>query len=175
MGVRPNLDMLEGLGLNYNQGLETDEYMRSPLPDIYAAGDVVLGPVFPLAEKAVRAIWINAVEQGMIAGINMAGGNAVYRGSRALNSIQLFGLAIASAGTVSAAEGQREEILSYPASGNYCKLVMAGETLAGALLAGDISRAGPLFQKIGGPLSGYLGPGAAEDSAMLNCGGSICC
>jgi NAD(P)H-nitrite reductase large subunit len=166
IGVRPNLSMLESSGADYRQGLEVDEYMYTGLPDIYAAGDVVKGPVFPAGNKEVRATWMNAVEQGRIAGINMAGGRTSYEGSRVVNSIRLFGLSIASAGKIFPGEGQRELVFSPASSGSYGKLVMAGEMLLGVLLAGDIQRAGPLFQKIGGPLTGFLGPGPAFEEDM---------
>jgi NAD(P)H-nitrite reductase large subunit len=85
-----------------------------------------------------------------------------------LNSIRLFGLSIASAGKIFPEEGQREIVFSPVSSGSYGKLIMAGEILLGALLTGDIRRAGPLFQKIGGPLTGFLGPGPAFDEDMLS-------
>ena len=160
VGVRPNLGMLDGLDLDCQRGLETDLTMRTSIPDVFAAGDIVRTTVFGGESQEIRAIWINAVRQGTIAGANMAGGNEVFEGSRALNSIQLFGLAIASAGCISAAQGMTEEILSYPVSGTYCKLVMEGDVLRGALIAGDIQYAGPLFAKIGRPLNGFLGKSA---------------
>ena len=164
-GVRPNLGMLEGLDVDWQRGLETDLSMRTSIQDVFAAGDIVRTTVFGGDTSEIRAIWINAVRQGIIAGANMAGGNEIFEGSRALNSIQLFGIAIASAGSISAADGMSEEVLSYPVSGTYCKLIMEGNVLRGALIAGDIRYAGPLFAKIGRPLNGFLGK-AAEIMAV---------
>ena len=166
VGVRPNLGMLEGLDVDWQRGIEADLSMRTAIPDVYAAGDIVKTTVFGGESVEIRAIWINAVRQGIIAGANMAGGNEVYEGSRALNSIQLFGIAIASAGSISASEGMTEDILSYPASGTYCKLVMEGDVLRGALIAGDIQYSGPFFAKIGRPLSGFLGKSGKIISAL---------
>ncbi len=149
VGVRPNLSMLDGLDVAHDRGIEVNERMQTPLPDVYAAGDVVLGHLYGSDEKAVRAIWLNAVEQGAVAGENMAGGNAVYGGSRSMNSIQLFGLSLASAGYTVAREDMREIVLSSPAEGTYGKLVLDGKTIVGMLLAGDIRQAGVLYHKIG--------------------------
>lgn len=40
IGVTPNTSWLEGSGIELDNGIVTDEYCRSSLPDVYAAGDV---------------------------------------------------------------------------------------------------------------------------------------
>lgn len=159
VGVRPNLEMLDGLPIEHARGVLVDEGMRTSLPHVYAAGDVTQAPVYPAGEPAVRAIWLNAVEQGEIAGENMAGGCRRYEGSRAMNSIQLFGLSLISAGRTVAGAGQDEVILKDPeTTGVYQKLVLDGVTLVGMLLAGDVQQAGLLYQKIGKPVNqGFWG------------------
>lgn len=167
-GVRPNLAMLEGLVKGWEHGVEADASLRTALPDVYAAGDVVRGPVFPAGEKDVRAIWHNAVEQGVAAAIAMTGGVPAYEGARSLNSIQLFGLSVASAGVVEPGEGQRERIFR-SGPGSYGKLILEGDVLVGALLAREIRLAGPLFQCIGEPLRMPLGGLPGWDDELLCC------
>lgn len=153
-GVRPNLEMLEGIEADWERGVEVDERMRTAVPGVYAAGDIVKAPLYGEGERGVRAIWLNAVQQGVIAGINMAGGDAAYDGSRTLNSIQLFGLAIASAGRI-ITEPNMREIRYFPASaGNYRKITLSGDVLTGAILVGEIQAAGPLFARLGESLTG---------------------
>jgi NAD(P)H-nitrite reductase large subunit len=80
-----------------------------------------------------------------------------------MNSIQLFGVSLAALGhtVLSPTEKEglyREQILNYPSSGTYQKLVFSGQKLVGILLVGDIRQAGVLYHKLGSPLTeGYLG------------------
>lgn len=67
-GVRPNTAFLNGTDIFINRGIQVDEFMRTSCQDIYAAGDVT----------GLSGIWPNAVEQGRLAAINMAGGNEAY-------------------------------------------------------------------------------------------------
>ncbi len=165
VGAIPNLDMLAKILPDWRRGVEVDEFMRTKLPDVYAAGDVARAAVFEGGGKEVRAIWHNAVRQGAIAGMNMTGAAEEYEGARAQNSIQLFGLAVASAGIVLARQGMREQVISPASTGTYLKIIVDGENLSGALIAGDIRGAGPLFAKLGGPLTGFLG---SVGTAILN-------
>ncbi|MCM8758859.1 MAG: dihydrolipoyl dehydrogenase [Candidatus Omnitrophica bacterium] len=65
-GRKPDLDFVKEIGLKVNKmGIETDEWMKTSIPDIYAAGDVV--GIWQLAYVATR--------QGEIAAENCAGKN----------------------------------------------------------------------------------------------------
>ena len=158
IGVRPNLSMLDSLDIPHERGIEVDEALRTAIPDVWAAGDVAIAPAFLSAQKANRALWLNAVRQGEAAGASMAGEITAYEGAQSMNSIQLFGLGIASMGEITAAEGMREIVLTPPLAGSYRKLVLDGDgCLRGAVLAGEIQDAGVLFHKIGAPVGqGFL-------------------
>lgn len=158
IGVRPNLEFVEGTGLDVEKGLLTDRYMETNIPGIFAAGDVAQAPVKGNNEQALRALWLNAVQQGKIAGANMTGGREIYRGSVAINSTELFGLKMVSLGQLDSAEGMNEVVLKYPASGVYQKLFFEEGKLAGLIFCGDIQQAGVLFHKLGEPFHyGYWG------------------
>lgn len=64
--------------------------MMTSCHDIYAAGDVC--ETFDIARNQtfINAIWPMAVEQGRIAGLNMAGQDRQYGGSVRMNSIGNF-------------------------------------------------------------------------------------
>ena len=68
---------------------------------IFAAGDV--------AEHRGRVygIWPAAQKQGEIAGVNMAGGNALYRGTVVSNTLKVVGIDLTSIGEIDA-EGKLE-------------------------------------------------------------------
>ena len=39
-GVTPNIDLIEESGINFDEGITVDEYMKTNIPTIYAAGDI---------------------------------------------------------------------------------------------------------------------------------------
>jgi nitrite reductase (NADH) large subunit len=97
-GVRPCLEFLQGTAVEVREGILVDERMRTTAPDIWAAGDVALGPSVFGEPHASHALWPTAVEQGKVAGANMAGQGLVYRGSLNMNVAEMFGLTVASLG-----------------------------------------------------------------------------
>ena len=72
-GVKPNLDLLQGSGIASNRGISVDEHLRTNAPDVFAAGDCIETPNLLTGEMFVHAIFPNAVEQGRVAGMNLAG------------------------------------------------------------------------------------------------------
>lgn len=78
IGIRPNLDLAKGSGLQVDNGIIVDEHLQTSAPDVFAAGDVA--NFFHLAlGKHVRVEHEdNAVMMGKLAGRNMAGANESY-------------------------------------------------------------------------------------------------
>jgi NAD(P)H-nitrite reductase large subunit len=85
-----NLMEKAGIEVGMMGGITTDAGMMTSCQDIYAAGDVC--ETFDIARNQmyINAIWPMAVEQGRIAGLNMAGENKQYGGSVRMNSIGNF-------------------------------------------------------------------------------------
>lgn len=155
MGTKPNLDMLTGL-VDCDGGIDVDDYMHTALPDVYAAGDIVRAKMHG-GGRGVRAIWPNAVAQGRTAGLNMAGCPTLWEGSRAMNSIELFGLSFISAGVTDAAEGETETLLSAKPN-DYRKLITDGDgVLRGVMFAGAVREAGILAERVGEKIGGFMG------------------
>jgi len=92
VGVRPAVELAEPAGIEIGMmgGITTDSRMLTSCPDIWAAGDVC--ETFDIArnQSFINAIWPMAVEQGRIAGLNMAGQDRQYAGSVRMNSIGNF-------------------------------------------------------------------------------------
>jgi nitrite reductase (NADH) large subunit len=97
-GVSPNISFLEGSGIKTQNGILIDEYVETNVKGIYAAGDVAQTPDFFSDEKVNYGLWPSAVEQGEIAGKNMAGLKEVYCGNLKMNVTTIFALPIASIG-----------------------------------------------------------------------------
>jgi len=158
IGVRPNLDMVHDTSLELDRGLLVNEYQQTNLVNIYAAGDISQAFCQITGERSLRALWPCAIQQGKVAGTNMAGGEERYQGSIPMNSFQLFGLSVLSFGQIEAKDGVEERIIRYPASGSYQKLFLKEDKLLGLIFIGDIQQAGLLFHKHGKPLQeGYIG------------------
>ena len=99
VGVKPNKELVGAAGGETNRGVCIDDKMRTSLPAVYAAGDCTEGTDVSLGEKRVLAILPNAYMQGFTAGVNMAGGDAVFDRAIPMNAIGFFGLHMMTAGT----------------------------------------------------------------------------
>lgn len=138
-GVRPNLDFLAGSGINYRWGVSVDDHLRSSIPDVYAAGDVVEAPDRLTGETSVHAIFPNAIEQGRVVGLNLAGFDVRYEGAERMNSLKHLGVPVMAAGLK---EG--DEQLSARLDGGWRTLYLRDNRLVGYQLVGDIRAAGAL-------------------------------
>jgi nitrite reductase (NADH) large subunit len=128
-GVRPNLELAKTLGLNTDKGIIVDEHLRTNQPDTYAAGDVAEFRGMPYG------IWPAAMEQGKIAGINMAGGDVSYDGTTMANTLKVVGVNLASAGNIDA----ENEFESTVVTGEkvYKKIVIENNRIIGCIMLGD--------------------------------------
>lgn len=97
-GVRPNLEFLAGSGITYDWGISVDDHLRTNLPEVFAAGDVIESPDLLTGEVFVHPIFPNAVEQGRLVGFNLLGFDTVYQGAHRMNSLKHLGLSIMAAG-----------------------------------------------------------------------------
>jgi NAD(P)H-nitrite reductase large subunit len=138
-GVRPNIDFLEGSGIDYDWGISVDEYLRTNVPDVYAAGDVVEVPDRLTGEIYVHAIFPNATAQGNIVGLNLAGLEVRYEGADRMNSLKHLGLPIVAVGLK---EG--DEVMRTMRNGNLRTLYLRENRLVGFQLVGDVRAAGVL-------------------------------
>jgi 3-phenylpropionate/trans-cinnamate dioxygenase ferredoxin reductase subunit len=78
IGVEPVVDYLAGSGVRLDNGVVVDEYCRTNVDGVYAAGDVA-NHYHPVFERHIRIEhWQNAVKQGAAAARNMLGTPTVY-------------------------------------------------------------------------------------------------
>ncbi len=138
-GVKPNLDLLEGSTIATNRGIIVDSHLQTNAPDIYAAGDCVESPNRFTGERYVHAIFPNAIEQGRVAGMNLAGYPVEYEGAEKMNSLKHLGLPIMAAG-----EKKGDTILREQHDGSLRTIYLLENQLVGFQLAGDIRAAGVL-------------------------------
>lgn len=136
VGVRPNTELVSEAGGKVERGIICDNTQKTTLDDIYAAGDCTVSHDVSSGADKILALLPNAYMQGEVAGINMAGGEAVYDNAIPMNAIGFFGLHIITAGSYDGEEYTEEQ-------GNiYKKLVFKDGLLKGFILMGDVKRAG---------------------------------
>ncbi len=71
LGVEPNVDLLLGTNVKLDNGVLVDEYCRTNVEGIYAAGDVA-NHYHPIFERNIRIEhWQNAIMHGRAAGLSM--------------------------------------------------------------------------------------------------------
>ena len=110
-GVLPAHAFVSGSGIQVDLGIVVDETLQTSVPGIYAAGDVAQAFDVTRRESWINAIWPVAVEQGHIAGMNMADRRVVYSGSMGRNVIRVFDLDVLAGGVVNPPEGDTYEVL----------------------------------------------------------------
>jgi NTE family protein len=78
IGVAPNVGFLEGSGIELENGVVVDQFLRTNKAHIFAAGDVanIVDPVSGLRHRIEH--WDNAVKQGRLAAKNMLGAHLPY-------------------------------------------------------------------------------------------------
>jgi nitrite reductase (NADH) large subunit len=138
-GVKPNLELLEGSGIAAKWGISVDDHLRTNAPDVFAAGDCVETPNLLTGKKFVHAIFPNAIEQGRVAGMNLAGYATTYEGAERMNSLKHLGLPIMAAG-----EKEGDRVLREQEGDNLRTIYLQENRIVGFQLAGDIRAAGIL-------------------------------
>lgn len=74
----PAVGFLEGSGVKIGAGVLVDEYLRTSVSNIYAAGDCAEVYDVNRREARINFGWRSAIKQGQLAGENMAGGEKLF-------------------------------------------------------------------------------------------------
>ncbi|MCL5674175.1 MAG: FAD-dependent oxidoreductase [Candidatus Omnitrophica bacterium] len=141
-GVRANISSLNNTGLNLHWGVVADEYLKTNIDGIYAAGDVAETKDLITGEYYINPLWMNAQEQGYVAGMNMAGEMKLYPGSIAGNSAEFFGLPVISLGEVKKKEDVEIIEFNEEEKSIYKRFILKYNRLIGAVLLGEVEDAG---------------------------------
>ncbi|MPZ48308.1 MAG: NAD(P)-binding protein [Dehalococcoidia bacterium] len=106
VGIRPNVELAQAAGLEVDNGIVVDDYLRTSNPEIYAAGDVINYPDATFGKRRRVEHWGHAEYTGQVAGRNMAGEPTPYSFLTYVWS-DIFDLHLEFAGD----EGERDEVL----------------------------------------------------------------
>ena len=143
-GVQPNITFLDGSGIKTDSGVLVDEYLRTSVANVFAAGDVAQGPEFFTGNREIHAIQPTASEHGRIAGLNMTDNKTKYAGSLSMNVLNTLGLITVSFGQWQGIAGSELAEQVDEKNHKYLRLVFADDTVVGALSIGTTQHVGVL-------------------------------
>lgn len=153
VGVRPQTELAEKAKLEVNRGIITDiQTMQTGNSDIYAAGDCCVSTDMLDGSKKIIALWPNAVQQGNVAGAQMAGADVTVGGTYSVNAIDFFGLRICTCGLINAQGEQYSDKIKQDGD-VYKRLVFEGDKLVGYVLINSSINAGMYTNLISNKIS----------------------
>ena len=157
MGARPNTALAQaaGIALGPTGAVAVDDHQRTNVEGIYAGGDVAEALHLVTGEPAYIPLGTTANKQGRVAGENIAGGDATFRGIVGTTVVKVFDLDAARTGLTEAEASER----GYDVRSTTIKALSAAHYMPSS---------GPLYVKLvyeaGGRLLGaqMVGTGAAK-------------
>ncbi|MEM3361691.1 MAG: FAD-dependent oxidoreductase [Candidatus Bathyarchaeia archaeon] len=148
VGVVPRTELVVNTELKINNGILTDRFMQTSIPDIYACGDVAETYDFVSGKQRVLALWPLARISGRVAGYNMAGLKFEYQGGTSMIAINHFGVPIISVGLTTQNgdfEGYETLVFHDQERRIYRKIILKSGKIMGMTLIGDVEKAGVIF------------------------------
>ena len=131
VGIRPNVALARGCGLEVGRGIKVDDHMVTSDPAILAVGECVEhdGQVYGL----VAPLWemCRALADGL------AGKPTGYRGSVTSTKLKVSGIDVFSAGDFAGGDGAEDIVLRDASRGVYKRVVVKDDRIVGAVLYGD--------------------------------------
>lgn len=142
VGVRPCTELAEKAELEVNRGIITDtQTMQTSDSNIYAAGDCCVSTDMLDGSKKIIALWPNAVQQGTVAGAQMAGADLTVGGTYSVNAIDFFGLRICTCGLINAQGDEYRDVIKKDGD-EYKRLILKEDKLVGFVLINCSQNAG---------------------------------
>ncbi len=162
-GTRPILDLARQAGLATAVGVKVDSRMRTSAEHVYAAGDVAE------FNGESHGLWAVAREQAEVAAHNALGVPREYRGHVPVTALKVSGINVRSAGAAVASKPDETEAVKLGgANGRYCKLVLSGSRVIGAVMVGTIDEADEIIDAVreGSDVSSLPDVSAAADADL---------
>ena len=105
-GVHPNIDFLKGSGIETKKGILVDDFLKTNLPDVYAAGDCMEVRNPQEGRKAIEAVWYAGRMSGETAAYNLCGIPVKYDPGIWFNSAKFIDIEYQVYGTI---KSERDE------------------------------------------------------------------
>ena len=146
-GVTPSISFVPNNIIKVDVGILVNQFMETNVSGVFAAGDVA--ETFDVARQSrwINAIWPEAVFQGRIAGMNMAGRPVSYGGSVGRNIIRIFDVDVMAGGLINPPDASEYKTICFsnPSTKIYRKLVFHENLLVGVIVVNEIEQGGVLI------------------------------
>lgn len=143
IGAKPNLELTKDTMIATEKGILVDNYMKTNIPNIYAAGDVAQNP------HQTSGIWVPAMEMGAIAGYNIADKPSEYAPAHTSTMLTAFDIRVFSIGIITSDSPLITETIIDERKTVFKKLFTKDNIVIGAILIGDISQGTRLAKQLG--------------------------
>ncbi|MCE8429280.1 MAG: FAD-dependent oxidoreductase [Candidatus Methanoperedens sp.] len=99
-GMRPNSEIAKeaGIEIDHTGAINVNQRMETNVPGIYSAGDCAMAYHQILKRQVYIPLGTTAIKQGKVAGENMVGGNASFKGIVGTDILKVFDLEVARTG-----------------------------------------------------------------------------
>jgi NADPH-dependent 2,4-dienoyl-CoA reductase/sulfur reductase-like enzyme/pSer/pThr/pTyr-binding forkhead associated (FHA) protein len=142
IGIEPIIDFAKSSGIACGRGIRVDSRMRTSVPDIYAAGDILETKDEITQRTRVIGQWYPAIQQARAAAYSMLDlldTDHSFSNSTFYNATFLYGLDFASVGITNITGFQ--EVVAPPKPRTYRKVLLRNGVPVGMLSLGDRKQA----------------------------------
>ncbi|WP_232697983.1 NAD(P)/FAD-dependent oxidoreductase [Brevibacillus daliensis] len=141
IGIIPNTEIVEGTKINTNRGIIVNDYLETSEKHVFAAGDVSEW------NGKVEGLWGRAMDQGKIAGINMAGTPTPYEPTIPVTIFNAFDLSLFSIGMVN--ENQYDKSIACESSNEcYTRVFIKNNKMVGVISLEGVAASTPYLSAI---------------------------
>ncbi len=142
IGITPNIDFVRRSGIACGQGIKVDATMRTNMPDVYAAGDVIEVTDSTTGKTRVVGQWYPAIQQAQIAANAMLHKKFEHQSSSTdmfYNATFLCGLDFVSVGITTQLPHAPlfQEVVAPPMPRSYRKVLLHNGIPVGILFLGE--------------------------------------
>lgn len=147
-GLDIDLSWASKAGVEVGQGIRTNEFLETNIPDVYAAGDIAEFHDMTVGRQRVAGNWMSAQTQGRIVAKTMAGTRTEFRLVSSY-STNVFGLEIIFIGDTDRTAADRIDIVGSEAEGGIAQRMYRKGKLVGATLVNRNTDRAAITKEIG--------------------------
>ena len=138
IGAYCNVDWVQNSGIKTDCGILADQHLQTNLPNVWTAGDVSQFSDPILKEEVQLGNWVNAQEQGRIAGLNMLGNKTPFTFVSFYTS-HGFDTSITFIGNVSPQKASVTITRHGPSDNQHAQIIAVNDQVVGAVLINQTS------------------------------------
>jgi nitrite reductase (NADH) large subunit len=140
-GVRPNVGFARAAGLVVKRALVIDDNLRTSDPLVLAAGDVA-------EHRGITwGLWTVALEQGKLAGRNLAGAAGIIQGTPPATQLKVLAWPVFSMGRFEP-EDPEDRVLEQADQTRLVRILLRKDVVIGGNIVGDTALAGALRRAV---------------------------